>query len=78
MLELVIVLAVLYGLSVLLTWGFIRLVFEDTVPPKWALVPGFYIILVFLALGGGRTHRRRTPKQEIEIEGARHHWGPHL
>ena len=76
MIELLAVLLVLYLLSVLVSWGMIKLIFDDTMPPKYALVPGAYIILVALALGGGRPQRRRTPKQELEVERARHFWGP--
>lgn len=76
MLELVIVLAVLYGLSVLVSFGLVKLIFDD-IPAKYTLIPVLNVVMPFVDLFRGRTghHPRRTPKQELDRQTARHHIG---
>ncbi len=81
MIEVLVVLVVLYFLSVVVTWGLIKLIFDD-VPAKYALIPVLNIILPFLDVERGRVHRRTgvhprtTPGQELDREQARQYRGP--
>lgn len=71
MAELLFLLLVAYLVTVALSWGLIRFIYDDILT-RYAFVPVFNLILPFLDLDKGRVQRRtgiptpRTPQQEIE------------
>jgi hypothetical protein len=77
MIEVVAVIVVLYALSVVLSWGMIKLVFDE-VPPPYALIPIFNLFAVVIGFGRGRPRRKTgrlvemTPEQELDRERYRH------
>jgi hypothetical protein len=77
MFEAVAVVVVLYALTVVLSWGMIKLIFDE-VPPRYALIPVFNVIVTVLRFGRGRSRRRTgrldemTPEQELDRERYRH------
>ena len=81
MLDLLVILLFLYLFSVAVSFGLIKLVFDD-IPAKYALYPVFNIVLPFLDLERGRTFRRTgmhaptTPEQERDREAASQYRGP--
>lgn len=79
MLELVLVVAVLYALSVAVSFGLMKLIYDE-VPAKYALLPVLNIVLLAVDIGPGASrhgaHPRKTPKQELDREEARQYRGP--
>lgn len=77
MIELLVVLLILYALTVLVSWGMIKLIFDD-IPAKVALIPVLNLIVPFIDRERGRIMRQtgrpavRTPQQELERERYRH------
>ncbi len=80
MIEVLAILVILYAFSVLVSWGMIKLIFDD-LPPKVALIPVLNLIVPFIDVGPARTSSQtarrpgRTPQQELDIERHRQH-GP--
>jgi hypothetical protein len=69
--SLLIILLMLYAFTVVVSWGLMKLILDDEVPAKYALVPVINLLLPFTNPAFGRSGRHDgtapvlTPEQEL-------------